>query len=215
MTQQWRKRIQLLLLIFLVAAGIRLFLIYRARHEPAKSPEKREQTTYKVGLDDYVVPRKLHAYDLQSAKYLIGKTIWVHAGNQLAFYPYDAQQRRARLDKEVGLLPPLEKLEVKNVNLQNTPGSNGRKQLLAIFQRAGKNDMYAVPVGTVTGDSYNIYFDDGFFLDDPHELYKHWPPEVWNAIDHHETKSRWALAVKQAPEITATELWSMPTLANP
>ncbi len=188
MNQQWRKRIQLLLLIFLVAAGIRLFLIYRERHEPAKSPEKSEQTTYKVGLDDYVVPRKLHAYDLESAKSLVGKTVWVHAGNQLAYYPYDMQQRRARLDKEAGLLPPLEKLEVKNVNLQTTPGSNGQKQLLAVFERAGMNDTYVVSIGKVIGDNYSIYFDDGFFLDDPHELYKHWPADVWNAIDRHEAK---------------------------
>jgi hypothetical protein len=189
MTQEWRKRIQLLLLVFLLVAGIRLFLIYRERHEPAKSPEKSEQTTYKVGLDDYVAPRKLHAYDLQSAKYLIGKSIWVHAGNQLAYYAYDGQQRRARLDKEAGLLPPLEKLEVKDVSLQNTPGASGQKQLLAIFQRrVDRNETYAVPIGKVISDNYNIYFDDGFFLEDPHELYKHWPADVWNAIDRHEAK---------------------------
>jgi hypothetical protein len=26
------------------------------------------------------------------------------------------------------------------------------------------------------------------FIQDPHELYKHWPTEVWQAIDRHEVK---------------------------
>ena len=30
--------------------------------------------------------------------------------------------------------------------------------------------------------------NDAFFLKDPHELYNHWPAEIWNTIDHHEVK---------------------------
>ena len=30
--------------------------------------------------------------------------------------------------------------------------------------------------------------NDLFFFADPHELYKHWPPETWQAIDNHQAK---------------------------
>ncbi len=38
------------------------------------------------------------------------------------------------------------------------------------------------------GNSYSIYSDYYFFIEDPHELYKHWPPDVWEAIDQHQVK---------------------------
>ena len=28
-----------------------------------------------------------------------------------------------------------------------------------------------------------------FFIEDPHELYKHWPAEVWQKIDAHEVQA--------------------------
>jgi hypothetical protein len=28
-----------------------------------------------------------------------------------------------------------------------------------------------------------------FFVEDPHELYKHWPADVWQAVDKHEVKT--------------------------
>jgi hypothetical protein len=27
-----------------------------------------------------------------------------------------------------------------------------------------------------------------FFIEDPHQLYRHWPPQVWRLIDEHQTK---------------------------
>src|ERR1700719_3419349 len=55
-----------------------------------------------------------------------------------------------------------------------------------VFEQDGK--AYAVAIGSVVDNTYSIYSDDYFFIQDPHELYKHWPPEVWEAIDQHQVK---------------------------
>ena len=39
----------------------------------------------------------------------------------------------------------------------------------------------------MSGD-YKIYSDDMFFIQDPHELYQHWPVDVWKAVDEHEIR---------------------------
>ena len=36
---------------------------------------------------------------------------------------------------------------------------------------------------------FKIYTDQIFFLEDPHDLYKHWPADVWHKIDAHEVQS--------------------------
>jgi hypothetical protein len=45
-----------------------------------------------------------------------------------------------------------------------------------------------VPTGTVTGGDYRIYSDEMFFIQDPHQLYRFWPAEIWQAIEKHEVK---------------------------
>jgi hypothetical protein len=40
----------------------------------------------------------------------------------------------------------------------------------------------------VVDNTYSIYSDDYFFIQDPHELYKHWPADIWEAIDQHQVK---------------------------
>jgi hypothetical protein len=40
----------------------------------------------------------------------------------------------------------------------------------------------------VKGGDYQIYSDEMLYIQDPHELYKHWPAEVWEAIGKHEVK---------------------------
>jgi len=58
--------------------------------------------------------------------------------------------------------------------------------VMALFAREGKN--YAVPIGVEADDQYNIYSDEMFYIEDPHQLYKHWPSDVWQAVDRHEVK---------------------------
>ena len=182
MDSDWRKRIQITLIIFLVIAGIRLGVIfYNRAHEPEiKKQAPVSNSSYKVTLDDYVTPHKLFPYDVNSAKELAGKTAWVRVGNTLANYPYSGG--RIDLTRRAGLLGPLEKIEVKDVIGQNV---RGQKQVIAIFTRAESPAKYGVTIGKYENGFYTFFINDIFFIDDPHQLYNHWPAEVWQAIDRH------------------------------
>jgi len=190
------KRIQIILLVFIVLAGLRLFFIYRARHEAAPAP-KPAVANPNFSADNYVVPTQLHAYDLKSAKEgLDGKPVWVKAGYQVYYYPYAGG--RVDFKHPVGLLPPLEKLQVKDVIETATPGAKAeevapnvrirQQQVMATFHLPDDPKLYAAPIGVSKGGDYTLYINDTFFFEDPHQLYKHWPPEVWDAIDHHQAK---------------------------
>ncbi len=185
MNPEWRKRIQIFLIILLVLSGIRFYLIYHERHSGWEDRTKKAETK-PLSADVYVVPRKIHAYDLQSSRVLIGKTVWVEAGDQMLFFPYDPARRRVDFDHPMGRLPSLEKLEIKDVMLQTDPLH--QRKLMAAFIRPGETKQYAVTVGFVHGDDYTIFFDNAFLIDDPHQLYKHWPSDVWTAIEQHQVK---------------------------
>ena len=177
-------------------AAIRIFIIYRGRHAPAPVPNAAVAKP-NLSEDDYVVPTQVHAYDLKSAKEALdGKTIWVKAGNQVYYYPYSGG--RADFKKPVGLLPPLGKLEIANVIQATAPDAKSEEvapgirvreeQVLTVFRIGNETKMYAAPVGSDRGGDYTLYINETFFLDDPHQLYKHWPKDVWNAIDQHQAK---------------------------
>jgi hypothetical protein len=60
--------------------------------------------------------------------------------------------------------------------------------VLAVFERPGQAGSFAVSVGTDTNDDFQFTANDNFFFADPHELYKHWPAEIWSAIDQHQAR---------------------------
>ncbi|MFL6436407.1 MAG: hypothetical protein ACJ71Q_02420 [Terriglobales bacterium] len=189
------RRIQIIILVFVALAAIRIFLIYRERHAPAPAPKVVANPNFSA--DDYVVPTQVHAYDLKSAKEALdGKTIWVKAGNQVYYYPYAGA--RPDFKHPVGLLPPLRKLDVTNVITATAPGGKGEEiapgvrvreeQVLAIFRARDDTKMYAAPIGQKRGGDYTLYINDTFFFEDPHQLYKHWTSDMWTAIDQHQPK---------------------------
>jgi hypothetical protein len=57
---------------------------------------------------------------------------------------------------------------------------------MAIFEEGGKR--YAFPIGIKDAGDYKIYSDEILFIQDPHELYKHWSPATWKAVENHEVK---------------------------
>jgi hypothetical protein len=174
------KIIQIVLLVAIVAAGINFYLTLRERHSGLAAPTKPE-----VALDPdyYVTPKKLRPQDLKDAKELTRQPVWVRDGYRYTFYPYNGH---SDFDHPAGLLGPLEKLEIKDVVLDRTPGSTTQKQVMAIFEKDGKR--YAFPIGLRDNGDYKIYSDEILFIQDPRELYKHWSPDVWKAIDNHEVK---------------------------
>ena len=179
-----KQKIQLILAVALVVAGVRLAWIFYERHQDAVQTEKKPSPP--LNPDYYVHPTKLRPYDLKSAKQLTQQPVWVKVGYAYAYFPYSPASHHADLAHEAGKLDPLQKLEIKDVVTGVSAEDPRVRQVLATFALNGK--LYAVPIGRESGGDYSFYSDDMFFIEDPHQLYKHWPAEIWRAIDAHQVK---------------------------
>ena len=186
MTPQTRHKIQIVLAIAIAVAAIRTSWILYNRNIQNKQEQAPKQIAPPLNADYYVIPKRLHAYDLKSARELTNMPTWVKDGYRYTYYPYDAARRHADFGREAGLLMPLQKLEIKDVVLDSVPKSRSERQVMAVFQKDGKR--YAFPIGIESGGEYKIYSDEMLFIQDPKELYKHWPPDIWDSIEKHEIK---------------------------
>src|SRR6266849_2471788 len=181
-----KQRLRLALTLALVVAGLRAGYILYQRHEEHLAAEKAKQAK-NAGYsnpDYYVAPKRLHPFDLKSAQQITQQPVWVKEGYRYTYYPYNAAAKRTDFGHEAGLQLPIERLEIKDVVLEASPA--GRRQMMAVFQKDGKG--YSVPIGFESEGQYKIYSDEIFFIEDPHELYKHWSPDVWQSIEQHEVK---------------------------
>jgi hypothetical protein len=188
MSPEAKQRIQLALLLAMVVAGLRVAYILYQRHEDKLEAEKQRQKL-NAGYsnpDYYVIPKKLYPYDLKSARQLMQQPVWVKEGYRYTYYGYDAANKKVDFSHDAGLLLPIEKLEIKDVITAMPAGKGERKQVMAVFQKDGKS--YAVPIGYEADEQYKIYSDEMFFVEDPHDLYKHWPADVWQAVEQHQVK---------------------------
>jgi hypothetical protein len=186
MSEQSKKRIQLaLVLALIVAAGRAGYILYQ-RHEDYLAAQKQLQAKNAgySNADYYVTPKKLYPFDLKSAQQLTQQPVWVKEGYRYTYYRYVPVVKTVDFKNESGLLGPIERVEIKDVIAVSAPG--GRKQVVALFDKDGH--IFAVPVGFENDGQYKIYSDEMFYVEDPHELYKHWPADVWQAIAQHEVK---------------------------
>jgi hypothetical protein len=176
--------------VLLLAVGGEVAWLHHERNAPG--PQVATQET-PVDPDDLVFLKKERPSSMADVKELDGKTIWVSAGGQMDYYPYAA--RRANYAKSVGTLLGAEPLAVKDAFEQVAPKPatvripGGDKQVLLVFTMPKSADAkaeYAVPVGYQQGADFEFYTDEIFFYDDPHELYKHWGPQIWQAVDAHQ-----------------------------
>jgi len=171
---------QALLLVALVLAAVKL---YQTFHEPKLSYVAPARTTTALDPDYYVTPKKLHPQDLQDAKELTQQPVWVREGYRYAYYNVGPT---IDIRHPAGVLGPIERLEIKDVVMQGAPGVMNR-QVMAVFENLGKR--YAFSIGVEDNGSYSIYSDEVLFVQDPHELYKHWPADIWKAVDDHQVKA--------------------------
>ena len=185
-SEEAKKRIQIALGLAIVVAGVRAGYILYERHEDYVAAQKQVEAKNAgyANADYYVMPKKLHPYDLESARQLTQQPVWVKEGYRYTYYRYVPVVKSVDFAHEAGLLGPIERLEIKDVMAVAAPG--GRKQMVATFEREGHS--YAVPIGFETEGQYKIYSDEMFYVEDPHELYKHWPADVWQAVEQHEAK---------------------------
>ena len=180
---QTLKMIQIFLLVLLVASATRVGIIYYHRHSAVTNAADRGPV--KLNPDYYVNPRKLHAYDIASAQALEKQPVWVRDGYRYPYYPWDARRKHADFSTDSGLLLPLEQLRITDV-AQDRIGGSGGQPVMAIFAKDGK--PFAFQIGVTQDSDMQIYSDEVLYLDDPAQLYHHWPREVWQAIRQHEVK---------------------------
>jgi hypothetical protein len=188
MSPEAKQKIQLALLLAFVVASLRTGYILYERHEDKVAADKNKQAE-SVGYsnaDYYVNPKKLRPYDLKSARKLMEQPVWVKEGYRYTYYPYDVASKKVDFAQGAGLLLPLERLEIKDVVTAIAAGKGERRQMMAVFEKEEK--PYAVPIGFESEGQYTIYSDEIFFVEDPHDLYRHWQPEVWQAVERHEVK---------------------------
>jgi hypothetical protein len=187
MGEEAKKRIQIALALAVVVAGLRAGYILYERHEDfvAAQKAKHAKDAGYSNADYYVMPKKLHPYDLKSAQQLTQQPVWVKEGYRYTYYRYVPVVKSVDFAHEAGLLGPIERLDIKDVMAVPAPG--GRKQVVATFEK--DQHSFAVPVGFEREDGqYKIYSDEMFYVEDPHDLYKHWPPDIWQAVAQHEVK---------------------------
>jgi hypothetical protein len=173
--------------VLVLAVGGELLWLRHERSAPVavKAPEREV-----IADDDLVFLKKKRPDSLKDVKELKGATVWVSAGGQLEYYPFVGHT--AQYGKSAGTLLGAEPLIVKDAVEQVAPKAatfripGGDKQVLLVFTKPNDTKEYAVPVGYRQAGQYTFYTDEIFFYDDPHELYKHWGPEIWKAVDAHE-----------------------------
>jgi hypothetical protein len=204
----WQKVGAVTLFVLLLFA-IRIYFLWRERNEPiAQQPKVAER---QLTQDDVVQPRKLYIDSLESAKALVGKTVWVQSGYSLDYYPYTAHH--VDFAHRSGFLPGAQALTIQDIITQKAPSDLatrmplGDKQAFAVFQLPNDPKEYATAIGFIKGGDSTYYCDQVFYYDDPHQMYSYWGPKVWAAIDQHqpiagmsELQTAMALGVVQQSE---------------
>ena len=187
--KSWQA-VGLLTVVVLLVVGGRLLYIFHERTEPGV--QKAQAPRRLLNQDDVVQPRKLYIADLKEAKELAGKPVWVQAGYSLDYYPYTGG--RVDFAHRTGVLPSVQQLAIEKV-VTEKPTANlatrfpaADKQVLAVFKMPGGDTEYATTIGTIKGSDETYYCDDIFYYDDPRQMYKHWPADVWKAIEQHQPK---------------------------
>jgi len=174
-------------LVLILAVGGELIYLHHERNKPmavVNAPVRE-----RIADDDLVFLKHKRQSSMADAKELVGTTVWVSAGGQLDYYPYAGHA--ANYGKVAGTLLGAEPLVVKDFVEQVAPKSatvripGGDKQVLMVFTKPNETKLYAVPMGYRQAGEYTFYADEILFYDDPHELYKHWGPEIWKAVDEH------------------------------
>jgi hypothetical protein len=173
--------------VLILAVGGETLYLHHERNAPMVTKAREEEV---LPEDDLVFLKKKRPDSLKDVKELKGNTLWVSAGGQLDFYPYVGHA--VQYGKSAGTLLGAEKLVVKDAVEQVAPKSatfripGGDRQVLLVFNKPGDTKDYAVPVGYRQDGQYTFSTDEVFFYDDPHELYKHWGPDIWKAVDSHQ-----------------------------
>ena len=83
-----KRLVQVFLLLALIAAAVRVLIIYTGRHQSSPTKEQKAANA-PLNPDYYVTPKKLHALRSENGQDLSKQPVWVRAGYHYAYFPYD------------------------------------------------------------------------------------------------------------------------------
>lgn len=175
--------------IVLVIASIYMYTVWKKRQNPGVVKQNQEQ---QLTADDVAVVRMEFPAHFEDVKDLEGKSVWMKNGYTIPYYPFAGG--KVDFKKRVGQIPPLQKLDVKKAIKAAVPAdvddgiSHGQRQALVVFTFPDDKQEYATPVGAIDTGTEQYYDDLLFFYDDPHTIYRHWPKDLWAAIESHQVK---------------------------
>ena len=175
--------------IMLVIAAIYMFSVWKKRQNPGVVKQGEEQ---KLTADDIAVVRMQFPSHFEDLKDEEGKSLWMKNGYTMPYFPYSGG--KVDFKKRVGVIAPLQKLEVKKAIKESVPAdiddgiSHGSKQAMYVFTMPNDTKEYATPVGALEGDQEQYFSDMLYFYDDPHTIYTNWPKDTWAAVDAHQPK---------------------------
>jgi len=138
MNPETKRKIQIVLLVAIAVAGIRAAYVVYKRRGDHKAIEAEKKEAPPLMADYYVTPKRMRPYDLKSAKALTEQPVWVKEGYKYSYYPFSAA-RHSDFSREAGTLLPIQKLQVKDVVMDVSPGSSDQKQMMAVFELDGKD----------------------------------------------------------------------------
>lgn len=196
-----KKKLGIALLFILLGGGYWAYR-YRKYHHYLDTKAQAQSQRFAIrprnfnATDDpdaAIALKAEHPTSLQDEKNLRGRALWVSAGGQMEFYPFNGKS--VEFLRPAGLLLGAEKIVVRDAVEQVAPKSSGTRfpdaeaEVLLIFVRPDDPQNpareYATAVGDREGHDYTVLTDQLFFYDDPHQLYSHWGPKVWKTIDDH------------------------------
>src|ERR1700678_2849322 len=130
---EFQKKLQIFLLVAIVVAGGRAAYVVYERHEAMKEDTAPKQERA-LNADYYVTPKRLHAYDLTSAReQLMQQPVLVKYGSQLTYYPYNAARHTTDFAHDAGTLAPLQKLAIHFVVADVASPVPGTIHMVACF----------------------------------------------------------------------------------
>ena len=174
----------------LLIGGIYVAIVFHNRAKEGVAQKKAEEQH--LTADEIAVDRQEFPAHFDDVAELAGKPVWMRNGYSMPYYSYTGG--RVNYAKQIGLLPPAQRLDVKKAIKAVAPASvsnrvpHGDRQALIVFTLPGDSSQYAVAVGAMEGQQEQYFDDLLFFYDDPHTIYSHWPKDTWAAIDAHQPK---------------------------
>jgi hypothetical protein len=184
------KAILIPIAITLLIGGIYLAIVFHNRAKEGAAANKAPEQH--LTEDEIAVDRQEFPAHFDDVAELAGKSVWMRNGYSMPYYAYAGG--RVNWARQIGLLPPAQRLDVKKAIKAAAPPSisnkvpHGDHQALLVFTLPGDANEYAVAVGAMEGQQEQYFDDLLFFYDDPHTIYSHWPKDTWAAIDAHQPR---------------------------